>query len=111
MIEGGGLGRFPPKEVGPVDVHKENGVVDIVVKDEAAAVITAKKYISYFQGPLEKWKCNDQVVLRDLIPTDRKYAYDIRKVIDALADTDSVMELRKDFGRRMHRAVDLSLRA
>ena len=101
MIEGGGLGRFPPKEVGPVDVHKENGVVDIVVKDEAAAVITAKKYISYFQGPLEKWKCKDQVVLRDLIPTDRKYAYDIRKVIDALADTDSVMELRKDFGRNM----------
>ena len=35
MIEGGGLGSWKPQDIGPVSVHRENGVVDIVVTDEA----------------------------------------------------------------------------
>src|SRR6202035_2125201 len=41
MIEGGGLGVFAPGEVGPVDVQSANGVVDLRVNDEAAAVAVA----------------------------------------------------------------------
>ncbi len=101
MIEGGGLGRFHPKDVGPIQMQRENGVVDIAVKDEIEAVSTAKKYISYFQGSLKDWNCYNQESLRDLIPQDRKYAYNIRKIIHSLCDTDSAMELRSDFGRNM----------
>ena len=43
MIEGGGLGIFRPEEVGPMSVQVANGVVDILVKDEAEAVKAAKK--------------------------------------------------------------------
>ena len=50
MIEGGGLGIYTPEEVGPMSFQVPNGVVDILVKDEFAAVDTAKKYLSYFQG-------------------------------------------------------------
>jgi acetyl-CoA carboxylase carboxyltransferase component len=50
MIEGGGLGVFQPTEIGPIDVQRSNGVVDIVVADEAEAVRVAKQYLSYFQG-------------------------------------------------------------
>ena len=48
MIEGGGLGVFEPGEVGPIDVQDANGVVDLRVADDAAAVAAAKRYLSYF---------------------------------------------------------------
>ena len=54
MIEGGGLGVFRPEEVGPMSVQTRNGVVDIAVKDEPEAVAVAKRYLSYFQGPVDK---------------------------------------------------------
>ena len=98
MIEGGGLGVYTPDEVGPIDVQRKNGVVDIVVKDEAEAVAITKKYLSYFQGPLETWEAEDQRILRTLIPENRLRAYDVRTVIDGLCDKESVLELRKDFG-------------
>ncbi|MFZ3022585.1 carboxyl transferase domain-containing protein [Pseudomonas sp.] len=97
MIEGGGLGRFTPEQVGPVNVQGPNGVIDVQVADEAAAVQVAKQYLSYFQGPLANWQCRDQRELRQLIPENRLRVYDIREVIATLADADSVLELRRAF--------------
>jgi acetyl-CoA carboxylase carboxyltransferase component len=105
MIEGGGLGVYTPDEVGPMSVQIPNGVVDIAVEDEAGAVAAAKKYLSYFQGPLAQWSATDQKSLRHLIPENRLRIYDIRKVITALADTDSVLELRPDFAPGMITAL------
>jgi acetyl-CoA carboxylase carboxyltransferase component len=101
MIEGGGLGVVSPEEIGPIQVQASNGVVDIRVADEAAAVAAAKKYLSYFQGPLGEWACADQTKLIDLIPENRRRAYLVRKVVEGLADTGSVLELRAEFGRSM----------
>jgi len=101
MIEGGGLGTFKPEEIGPIDVQSSNGVVDIEVADDVEMVAATKKYISYFQGPISQWTCSDQFKLRDLIPENRRRAYDIRKVIRTLADTGSFLELRNKFGRSM----------
>lgn len=98
MIEGGGLGVFKPEDIGPISVQTRNGVVDIAVADEAEAVAVAKQYLSYFQGPLADWSCADQRLLRQAIPENRLRAYLIRDVIQTLADTGSVLELRKDFG-------------
>jgi acetyl-CoA carboxylase carboxyltransferase component len=94
MIEGGGLGQFEPDEVGPVSVQYPNGVIDVLVADDAAAVRTAKQYLGYFQGPTADWECADQRELRAAIPEDRLRVYDVRKVITGLADTGSVLELR-----------------
>lgn len=101
MIEGGGLGVFGPKEVGPIDVQGSNGVVDIVVADEEEGVAVAKQYLSYFQGHVDDWSAPDQTALRDVVPLDRLRAYDIRSVIDGLCDVGSVLELRKGFGHGM----------
>ncbi len=101
MIEGGGLGVFEPTEVGPMSVQRHNGVVDIAVADEAEAVAAAKQYLSYFQGPVADWTCADQTLLRDVIPEDRKRAYDVRQAIHGIFDTGSVLELRRDFGLGM----------
>jgi acetyl-CoA carboxylase carboxyltransferase component/biotin carboxyl carrier protein len=98
MIEGGGLGIFRPEEVGPMDVQVPNGVVDIEVDDEAQGVALARKYLSYFQGPVTSWTAPDQRLLRRVIPENRLRSYEVRKVIATLADDDSVLELRPRFG-------------
>ena len=98
MVEGGGLGKFRPEEIGPMSVQVGNGVVDIAVDDEAAAVGTAKKYLGYFQGPVADWQCADQRILRHLVPENRLRVYEVRDVIEHLADTDSVLELRPSYG-------------
>jgi acetyl/propionyl-CoA carboxylase alpha subunit len=105
MIEGGGLGVYRPEEVGPMSVQTANGVVDVLVDDEARAVEVAQRYLSYFQGPLPQWSCTDQRTLRRLVPESRVRAYDVRKVIEALADTGSVLELRAGFGAGMITAL------
>ena len=101
MIEGGGLGVYSPEEVGPMSVQVPSGVVDIAVEDEAEAVQATKKYLSYFQGPIDEWEANDQRLLRHVIPENRLRVYDIRELIDILADKDSVLELRPEFGTAM----------
>jgi acetyl-CoA carboxylase carboxyltransferase component len=105
MIEGGGLGVYDPKQIGPMDVQVPNGVVDIEVEDEAEAVAVAKQYLSYFTGAREGWTARDQRELRSLIPENRLRAYDVRTVIDALCDEGSVLELRRGFGHGMITAL------
>jgi acetyl-CoA carboxylase carboxyltransferase component len=97
MIEGGGLGVHHPSEVGPIDVQHANGVVDLRAADDAEAVALAKRYLSYFAGPQPAGRVPDQTRLRDLIPEQRKRVYDVRAVIQALFDEESVLELRDGF--------------
>jgi acetyl-CoA carboxylase carboxyltransferase component len=101
LVEGGNLGVFRPEEIGPMDVQVPNGVVDIAVKDEAEAVAMAKKYLSYFQGPVANWDCHDQRRLRHLVPENRLRVYDTHEVLETIADAGSVLELRKAFGPGM----------
>ncbi|MFI7400690.1 carboxyl transferase domain-containing protein [Streptomyces sp. NPDC049541] len=98
MIEGGGLGVFRPEEVGPLSVQVPNGVVDLAVADEAEAVRVARRYLSYFQGVQGSWEAPDQRLLRQVVPENRRRAYDVRAAVTGLADTDSVLELRPEFG-------------
>jgi acetyl-CoA carboxylase carboxyltransferase component len=112
MIEGGGLGVFAPEDVGPMGVQVPNGVVDVAVRDEAEAVRTAKQYLSYFARDdrnasvvVDDWASADQTHLRSVIPENRRQAYDVRTAVAVLADTDSVLELRPEFGRGMVTAL------
>lgn len=98
MIEGGGLGVYQPDEVGPIAMQTANGVVDIDVADEVEATAAGQKALSYFQGALREWSAPDQRLLRQAIPENRLRVYDIRAVIDGIADTGSVLELRRHFG-------------
>ncbi|HEV7937068.1 MAG TPA: carboxyl transferase domain-containing protein [Solirubrobacteraceae bacterium] len=132
MIEGGGLGVYEPSEVGPIDVQHANGVVDLRVADDRAAVAVAKRY---FHGPVAQratlgqsspdesapdepasgrsapdesargWAAPDQSLLRNIVPEQRKRAYEVRKVLHGLCDEDSVLELRDGFGAGMVTAL------
>ncbi len=105
MIEGGGLGVFRPEEVGPIDIQGPNGVVDVEVEDEAEGVQVAKRYLSYFQGTTPAFEARDQRVLRTVIPENRLRVYDVRTVVDTIADEGSVLELRRRFGLGMITAL------
>lgn len=98
MIEGGGLGTFAPEQIGPSGVQSRNGVIDILVKDEAEAVAAAKQYLSYFQGATGNWQCADPRALRHAVPENRLRVYDVRAAMRGVADTGSLLELRAGFG-------------
>jgi acetyl-CoA carboxylase carboxyltransferase component len=120
MIEGGGLGVFDPDDVGPAPVQVANGVIDVLAPDEPSAVALAKQYLSYFQpspstpsspsspsapAAPAAWRCADQALLRDVVPPDRRRAYDIHAALELLADTGSVLELRPGFSPGMITAL------
>ena len=101
MIEGGGLGVVAPDQVGPMSIQVPNGVVDLLVASESAAVAAARRYLSYFGGSsagLRDVPHGDQRVLRHLVPENRVRGYEMLPVIEALCDTGSVLELRAGFG-------------
>ena len=98
MIEGGGLGVVKPTDIGPITTQTVNGVVDIRVANEAEAVAVAQKYLSYFQGVTTMFSRHSDDALREFVPEQRTRVYDVHTVINALADVDSVLELREQFG-------------
>ena len=99
MIEGGGLGKVDPKDIGPAEEQEKLGVIDYLAKDEEDATRFTKKLLSYFQGETKEWDVKDQSILRNLIPENRRMAYSVRDIIETLADKDSFLELRKAYGR------------
>jgi acetyl-CoA carboxylase carboxyltransferase component len=101
MIEGGGLGVIDADDVGPRDVHIANGVVDVAADDDADAVRVARQVLSFF-GPAESsWTSADQAALREVVPENRRRAYDVRTAATLIADAGSVVELRPRFARGM----------
>jgi acetyl-CoA carboxylase carboxyltransferase component len=110
MVEGGGLGSFAPEQIGPSDVQVRNGVIDVLVDDEAAAVAAARHYLSFFQGrlsvpPSGQWPAADQSALRGALPENRVRVYDMRRIMEPLVDTDSLLELRAVFGAGIFTAL------
>ena len=105
MIAGGGLGEVAPDDVGPMSVQAPNGVVDVVVADEAEAVAVTKTLLGYFQGPLPSGAAADQNLLRTIIPERARRAYPIKPVITTLADEGSVTFLRERFAPEMVTAL------
>ncbi|GAA4787382.1 pyruvate carboxylase [Actinomycetospora chlora] len=97
MIAGGGLGTVAPGDVGPAEVQGPNGVVDVLVDDEAAAVAVAKRYLGLTDAVAAPAP-HDQRVLRHAVPENRLRVYDVRRVLHTLADPESVLELRPGFG-------------
>ena len=98
MVEGGGLGVFTPEQIGPSEVQSANGVIDVLVEDEAEAVAVARRYLSYFQGAVAEWAEADAALLRSVLPENRVRVYDMRAVMQGVADTGSLLELRAGFG-------------
>ncbi len=105
MIEGGGLGVFKPEQIGPSRVQHANGVIDVLVEDEAEAVAAARHYLSFFQGRTSQWSAPDQRLLRSVVPENRLRVYDTRTAMAGLVDEGSLLLLRTGFGAGIHTAL------
>jgi len=102
MIEGGGLGRYAPEDIGPADVHSANGVIDVLVDDEDAAVAAVKKLLAMLAGETVPGEAPDPLALRSVLPEQRTRSHDMRRVIEGLVDRGSAIELRSGFGLAVH---------
>ncbi|MEO8021682.1 carboxyl transferase domain-containing protein [Polaromonas sp.] len=105
MVEGGGLGVFKPEQIGPTAVQHGNGVIDVLVDDEAQAVAVAQHYLSFFQGTVQAFTAPDTLALRQVVPENRLRVYDTLAAINGIADNGSVLALRTGFGKGIHTAL------
>ncbi|MDX6609116.1 MAG: hypothetical protein QOF85_1041 [Solirubrobacterales bacterium] len=105
MIEGGGLGKVDPDEVGPIEMQAANGVVDLVTADEAEATATTKQLLAYFQGSIPPGTEADQASLRYAIPERQRRAYAVQPIVETLADAGSATFLRERFAPEMVTAL------
>lgn len=101
MIEGGGLGRFAPEEIGPAEEQYALGVLDLLVDSEAEATRLTRALLGVFQGLTGDGAAGDPRVLRRMVPEDRLRVHDMRALIAALVDHDSFIELRGGYGPGM----------
>lgn len=100
MVEGGGQGVFTPEEIGPASIQYENGVIDILCDDEPAAIKAAREYLSYCTGGSADWEAPNGDP-RALVPEDRKRYFEMREVLESIADSGSFLELRQGFAPGM----------
>jgi acetyl-CoA carboxylase carboxyltransferase component len=108
MVEGGGLGVFKPEQIGPSTVQHGNGVIDILVDDEAQAVAAAKHYLSFFQGSTVGevgGLAPDPLALRHVVPENRLRVYDTRAAMAGVVDVGSLLPIRVGFGKGIHTAL------
>jgi acetyl-CoA carboxylase carboxyltransferase component len=105
MVEGGGLGVYPPEAIGPAAVQHANGVIDVLVDDEAQAVAVTRQALGLFQGRLREWSAPDPMALRDLVPENRLRVYDALPALHGLVDRGSLLQLRSGFGVGIHTAL------
>ncbi|RMI27787.1 acyl-CoA carboxylase subunit beta [Nocardia stercoris] len=106
MISGGGLGDYAPEEIGPVSDQAAAGVLDIVVDDEAEAVETVRRLLSYLETPGDAGKpAVDPAALRDTLPAYDREAFDVCPLVECLADADSVTWLRAGWARELVTAL------
>jgi acetyl-CoA carboxylase carboxyltransferase component len=105
MVEGGGLGVFRPEQIGPSAVQHGNGVIDVLVDDEAQAVAAARHYLGFFQGRIADFTAPDAQMLRSVVPENRLRVYDTCAAMTGLVDAGSLLELRTGFGQGIHTAL------
>ncbi len=90
----------------PVEALAADGSVDVIVDDEAHAIDTVADYLAYWGdgfGTDEPSPAHG--LIADIIPDDRRHPYDVRRVIEALADAGTVLELGERWALSMVTAL------
>ena len=105
--------KIEPEELGGWQLHSEKtGMIDRVVETDEEALAEIQTFLSYLPShcneapPMAEApdETSDEMVaararLARIVPENRRQGYDVRKVIDALADPGSFFEFKPKFGR------------
>ncbi|MDA8661876.1 propionyl-CoA carboxylase [Luminiphilus sp.] len=95
-------------ELGGWKVHTKNGTVDNGAEDEVACIDEIKRFLSYMPDSINQLApvlaCDDPInrcdaSLLDVVPRDRRVAFEMRAVVKAVFDKDSFFEMGKGYGR------------
>ena len=97
------------EELGGARMHcTVSGCGDFLVTDDAAAIETARAYLSYLPGSwsekppaAEPKAAPGGRAITELIPEEPQRGYDMRKVIEALIDEGSWVEVKKLFAKEL----------
>ena len=99
------------EEMGGSKIHcKVSGVADLEVEDDPACIDAIRKYLSYFpasnQDELPVTEVSDPVDRRceelyDIVPANPRQAYDVHKVIKAIADDGDFFPMKPDWARNL----------
>ena len=96
---GGGTGR---EELSPVREYEEVGDIDLVVADEQAAIDAARRYLLFYLVDLDGGEPSaSATTIRAIVPDNRRRAYDMRRLVEAISDADSTLELRPNWAHSM----------
>ena len=104
------IGRaITAEELGGWKMHtRVSGLVDLAVDTDEEALEAVKRFLSYMPGHHNEAppKCavpeNAGEACKDmlsLLPESRSQIYDVRKIINAIVDPDSLFELKAGFGK------------
>ncbi len=89
-----------------VEDYAKTGNIDLIVEDEETAIRTAQQFLSFYQVAESDGKqAENYHEIASIIPDNRRRPYDMRKVVNAFADADSVLELGANWGRSMLTAL------
>ena len=82
--------------------YAKTGDVDVLVDDEADAVAAARRYLALFVvDHVAGASAAGAAAIAEVIPENRRRPYDMRRVVEAFADADTVFELGAAWGRSM----------
>ncbi|MEM9355451.1 MAG: carboxyl transferase domain-containing protein [Pseudomonadota bacterium] len=100
--------KLTKDELGGPDIHTKNGTVDNASEDEGEAFEQIRRFLSYL--PSHVWElapvtsCDDPVerreeALLDIVPRDRRRAFDMRRLLSMVLDQGSFFEMGRGYGR------------
>ncbi|MEZ4333701.1 MAG: carboxyl transferase domain-containing protein [Myxococcota bacterium] len=104
--------RVDKQTLGGARVHAgASGVAQLAVRDEHAGLAAVRRYLGYFPSSAWAWppwrgpeQGNDDVARRrldaivDLVPANARRPYDVRPVVELVADRSSVLEIQPEWG-------------
>ncbi|MEQ8406375.1 MAG: carboxyl transferase domain-containing protein [Oceanicaulis sp.] len=103
-----GIGETVTKEeLGGADLQLAAGAADDAYESEADAMAAAKWFLSYLpdsvgEAPARKSAGDDpkrgDEALREIVPRDKRYSYDMRKILASTLDAGSLFEMGRHFG-------------
>ena len=102
------------EEIGGVEMAaRVTGQVDYIARSESEALSAVRRYLSYFPansqqrppgGEARGAPCESdagRLALTTLVPENNRPAYDAVKLVSQIVDTDSLFELRPEYGRNL----------
>lgn len=98
-----------PEELGGWRLHSEvTGFADMVVDTDEQALDAVKKFLSYLprhhrepapKAPVPSASGAAMKDVLDVLPASRTQVYDVRKILRAVVDLDTLFELKPRFGK------------